>query len=262
MGLFADSDHVAYLAILHALKPKKLRVAAPSPAFFATGAKLLGIDVEFVDVKLDFSSEADVAHNFFETYTPNAMVVFQGAGASVGKAKVFVKKFGGSVAIESEDEELLERVGLFLDGGIKRGRLWNYDIVDIGIEDRGEPYEMPQELIGKQNEIVETFNEAFRKNIYFDTLDVGDKTLKSGYPILLKPSLYCPKEDIYTELKRRGVEVDVRFKPLYKTTLFRGELLPVSEELYKAILILPLEAEIVDPLFEVLGKYRHRGCSF
>ncbi len=262
MRVFASNSHVAYLAILHALKSKKLKLSALSPTFFATGAKLLGIEEEFVDVKLDFSSEADVVHNFFETYTPKATIIFQGAGESVGEGKVFVKKYKKSVAIESEDEELLERVELFLSGGVKKGRLWNYDLVDIGIKDRGEPYEVPQELIAKQKEVVEHFNEAFAKNIYFDTLNVGEKTLKSGYPILLKPSLYCPKEDIYTELKKRGVDVEVRFKPLYKTTFFRGDALPVSEELYKAVMILPLEADIVDPLFEVLGKYRHRGCSF
>ena len=262
MELFASNSHVAYLAILHALRPKKLKLAAISPPFFATGAKLLGIDIEFIDTKLDFFSEADVVHNFFETYTPKAAVVFQGAGASVGEASVFVKKFGGSVAIESEDEELLGRIRLFLDGGIKRGRLWNYDLVDIGIKDRGEPYEVPKELIEQQNDVVAYFNEAFRKNIYFDILDVGSKTLKSGYPILLKPSLYCPKEDIYVELKSRGIEVEVHFKPLYKMRLFHTDSLPVSEELYKAVMILPLEKNIVESLFEVLGKYRHRGCSF
>jgi dTDP-4-amino-4,6-dideoxygalactose transaminase len=91
---------------------------------------------------------------------------------------------------------------------------------------------------------------------------VGEATIKSGYPILLKPALYCPKEDIYTELRERGVDVQVRFKPLYRTSLLAGESLPASEELYKAVLILPFEKEAADVVMEVMERYRYRGCSF
>ncbi len=261
MRLFATNSHVVYLAVLHALGLKKVRIAAFAPSFFATGAKLLGCEVELVESKIDMSCEADVVQNFYETHTPKARVVFQGLGESVGEAEVFVKKFGECLMIECE-EELCEKIALFLDGGVKRGRLWNYDLVDVGIKDRGKPCKMDEALLERQNEVVAYFEEVFAKNLYFDTLHVGRKTLKSGYPILLKPSLYCPKEDIYQELLKRGVDVQVRFKPLYKTMLLRGDSLPTTEELYKAILILPLQKEIVEPLFEVLEKYRHRGCMF
>jgi hypothetical protein len=261
MRLFATNTHVVYLAILHALGLEKVRIPAFSPTFFASGAKLLGKEVELVDCKLDMSAGADIVHNFFETHIPKARVVFQGLGESVGEAEVFVKKYGNCLMIECE-EEIGKKIALFLDGGVQRGRLWNYDLVSVGIKSRGEPCETDEELLAKQSEVVEFFKEAFSKNIYFDTLQVGRKTLKSGYPILLKSSLYCPKEDIYQELKKRGVDVQVRFKPLYKTTLCAGNSLPVTEELYKAILILPLQKEVVEPLFEVLERYRHRGCMF
>ena len=261
MRLFATNSQVVYLAVLQALDLKKVRIPAFVPTFFASCAKLLGCEVELVESKLDMSAEADVVHNFFETHTPKARVVFQGLGESVGEAEVFVKKFGECLMIECDDA-IGQKIELFLHGGVKRGRLWNYDLVSVGIKDRGKLCEMDAELLAHQNEVVDHFEASFAKNLYFDTLAVGRKTLKSGYPILLKPSLYCPKEDIYQELRERGVDVQVRFKPLYKTTLCMGNSLPVTEELYKAIMILPLQKEIVEPLFAVLEKYRHRGCMF
>ena len=262
MQLYATNSQLLYLALLKAFGYKKIRLSPISPTFFANVAKLLGIDIEFVDVKLDFSADANVVHNFFETFVPKADIVFQNWGESAGEAKVFVKKSAGCLVAEFEDEEIYEKTKLFLAGGIKRGRFWNYDVVSLGIKDKAKPCSVDEGLIANSNEVVEYFNEAFRGNIYFDVLNVGTKTLKTHYPILLKSSLYCPKEDIYQELQAKGIDVQVRFKPLYRMSLFQSEFLPVSEELYKAILLLPLEKNIVEPLFEVLQKYRHRGCSF
>ena len=262
MQLFASNSQLLYVALLNAFGYKKLRLSPISPTFFANVAKLLGIEIEFVDIKLDFSADANVVHNFFETFTPEADIVFQNWGKSVGRAKVFVKKSEECLVAEFEDEEIYEKTALFLNGGIKKGRLWNYDVICVGIRDRARPCSVDESTIVKSNKVVAYFDEVFKGNIYFDTLSVGTKTLKTHYPILLKPSLYCPKEDIYQELQKRGVDMQVRFKPLYRLTLFQSEFLPVSEELYKAILLLPLDKSVVEPLFEVLQKYRHRGCSF
>ena len=262
MQLYASNSQLLYMALLKAFGYEKIRLSPISPTFFANVAKLLNIDIEFVDIKLDFSADANVVHNFFETFAPKADIVFQNWGRSVGEAKVFVKKSAGCLVAEFNDEVIFEKTKLFLAGGIKRGRLWNYDVVSLGIKDRAKPCSVDEALVAKSNEVVDYFDEAFRGNIYFDTLKVGRETLKTHYPILLKSSLYCPKEDIYQELQAKGIDVQVRFKPLYRMSLFQSDFLPVSEELYKAILLLPLDKKIVDPLFEVLQKYRHRGCSF
>ncbi|BCD68782.1 hypothetical protein NitYY0918_C1699 [Nitratiruptor sp. YY09-18] len=252
------------MALLHALGVKKLRLNPISPTFFANIAKILGIESEYVDTRLDFGSEADIVHNFFESYTPSSLIVFQNHGKSVGDAKVFVKKSEGCLVAEFEDEELYQKTKLFLDGGVKRGRLWNYDVVSVGIKEKAKECEVAglEEKIARSNEIVEFFDERFAKNPYFDTLCIGKATYKTYYPILLKPALYCPKEDIYQELRENGIAVEVRFKPLYKLTFFHSASMPVSEELYKAIMLLPLDKNIVEPLWEVLEKYRYRGCSF
>ncbi len=264
MKLYIHNTQLLYLALLATKKPKKIRLAAHSPTFFAGVAKLLGIDIEIVETRLDFASEADVVHNFFETYKPKAQIVFQNAGESVGEASVFVKKSERCVVAEFGDEEWFEKCRLFFAGGIKKGKLWNYDLAMFGLKSKEEPCEVEklQEKIAASNEVVAYFEEKFANNPYFDTLSIGNKTYKTHYPILLKPSLYCPKEDIYAELKDRGIDVQVRFKPLYKLTPLQGASLPTSEELYKAIMLLPLQKDIVEPLFGVLEKYRYRGCSF
>ena len=261
MRLYAKNSSVVYLALLHAFGWESVTLPAVAPTFFAAVAKMRGVDIELVDVGLDYSSDAMVVHNFFESFEPKVQVVFQNWGEPVGEARVWVMKYKDCVMVEC-DEEIGQKLELFLNGGIKKGRLWNYDLVDIGIKNLQPPCDVPMELVEESNETVAYLDERFRGNPYFDTLSLGTKTIKSEYPILLKPSLYCPKEDIYQELQQKGIDVKVRFKPLYRTTLLSGEYLPTSEELYKAVLVLPLAKEIVEPLMGVLEKYRYRGCSF
>ena len=261
MRLYAKNSSVVYLALLYAFGWQRVTLPAVAPTFFAALAKMRGVDIELVDVGLDYSNNAMVTHNFFESFKPTSQIVFQNWGEPVGEARVWVMKYKNCVAIEC-DEQIGQKVELFLNGGVKKGRLWNYDLVDIGIKNLRPPCEVCAELVEESNEIVEYLNEQFASNPYFDTLPLGTKTIKSEYPILLKPSLYCPKEDIYQELKQNGIDVKVRFKPLYRTTLLAGEYLPTSEELYKAVLVLPLSKDIVGPLMEVLEKYRYRGCNF
>ncbi len=264
MRLFASNVQLLYMAILSALGRKRLRLNPISPTFFANVAKLLGMEILYCDSRFDFGSEADVVHNFYESFEPDCDVVLQNHGANVGRARVFVKKGEGCVVAEFFDEELFAKTRLFLEGGIKRGRLWNYDVVALGIKDSAKPCEVAQleEKIQKSNEIAAHLQERFRGNPYFDMVPMGTKTLKEEFAILLKPSLYCPKEDIYQELLAKGIEVRVRFKPLYRLRLFEGERLDGSEEIYKALLVLPLCKEVEEPLMEVLQKYRHRGCIF
>ena len=260
--IFAKNSSIVYMALLQALNLSSIKVPAVAPTFFASIAKMCDVGVELVDVRLDFGAQADVVHNFFETFTPKARIVFQNFGEPVGEAEAFVMKHDECVKVMIEDENVADRVELFLNGGVKKGRLWNYDLVDVGVKNLRPPCGVEPQSIEKSNDTVKIFDEAFANNPYFDTLKIGQKTLKDQYPILLKPSLYCPKEDIYAELRQRGVDVQVRFKPLYRTTLLAGDSLPVSEELYKAVLVLPLEEGVIEPLFEVLEKYRHRGCRF
>ncbi len=260
--IYAKSSSIAYMALLHAFGFQKVTIPAVAPTFFATVAKMMGVEVEFKDVNLDFSSDAAIVQNFFETFKPNAKIVFQNGGEPVGEAEVCVMKEGSCIQLLIEDEDLAKRVELFLSGGVEYGRLWNYDVVDIGIKNIAKPCDFDEEALKKSNEIVAALNEKCKNNPYFDILPIGDKTIKHEYPILLKPSLYCPKEDIYKKLQEMGIDVKVRFKPLYRMTLFKGDFLPQSEELYKAVLVLPLSIQIAEPLFEVLDEFRYRGCSF
>jgi len=264
MVLYAQNIQILYMALLKALNYEKIKLNPISPTFFANIAKLLNIKIEFVDTKLDFSSSADIVQNFYESYIPKADIVFQNFGELVGEAKVFVQKEKECIKIFFNEKDIYEKTKLFLKGGIKKGKLWNYDVVSLGVKNEASPCEIEnlEKKIADSNSVIRYFNEKFEKNPYFDILKIGEKTLKNGYPIILKPSLYCPKEEIYQELIKKGVDVKVRFKPLYKTTMFKDKNLPICEELYKAVLILPLKKDIVSILFEVLDRYKYRGCVF
>ena len=264
MVLYSKNIQILYMALLYAFGYKKIKLNPISPTFFANVARILNINIEYNDSNIDFSSSANIAHNFFETYIPKADIVFQNFGENVGEAKVFVKKYKNCIKAEFFDKDIFEKTELFLNGGIKRGRLWNFDVVFVGIKDISKPCEIENldEKIEKSNKIVKYFNEKFQGNPYFDILNIGDKTYKDSYPILLKPSLYCPKEDIFQELLEKNIDVKVRFKPLYKMSIFKSKPLPTCEELYKAVLILPLKEDIADDVLKIFDKYRYRGCAF
>ena len=263
MELYATNLQIAYMAGLYALQLERVSIGAVSPPFLGTVARLMGIEVEIVDMRLDLNSEADLHYNLFETFVPKGRIIFQGVGETVGDGEIIIK-IGreGGVEIEGANREIEERIALFLNGGVvERGEL-SYDILSVGIEERGLPPRKEGEVLERERRVVEYFQERFRGNPYFDILEVGDRTVKEGYPILLKPGLYCPKEEIFRSLRERGIPVRWGWRPLYRTTLFRGDLLPVSEELYKALLVLPLREEIIEPVLEVFERYRHRGCRF
>ncbi|WP_281951598.1 DegT/DnrJ/EryC1/StrS family aminotransferase [Nitrosophilus kaiyonis] len=264
MVLYSKNIQILYMALLHAFGYKKIKLNPISPTFFANIAKILNIDIEYVDSKFDFSSSADIIHNFFETFIPKSDIVFQNFGENIGEAKVFVKKYKNCIKAEFFDKEIFEKTKLFLNGGIKKAKLWNFDVISLGIKDIAKPCDVENldEQIKNSNEMVKYFNEKFQNSPYFDILNIGNKTLKKSYPILLKPSLYCPKEDIYQELLNKKIDVKVRFKPLYKITLFKSKSLPTCEELYKAVLILPLKEDIDDDVLKIFEKYRYRGCIF
>ncbi|WP_200762813.1 DegT/DnrJ/EryC1/StrS family aminotransferase [Nitrosophilus alvini] len=263
--IFCSNSQTAYMALLKVAGVKDISIPANAPSWFATVPEFLGIRIKLEDVKIDFSSKSDIQNLFFESFIPNdALFVFQNRGAIIGEAKAHIVDFGDFAAIFTRDETLAKELEIFVKGGIEKGRLWNFDIKKAGIDIEAENVDIPdiEEKLEKQKEVLERFEKEFAKTPYFDILHIGNRTLKEFYPIFLKPSLYCPKEDIVRKLVEKGFEATVHYKPLYKLTLFNSKPLPVSEELYKSELSIPLCEEVIESLFETVEEYSYRSCSF
>ncbi|MRI84191.1 MAG: hypothetical protein C6I00_07215 [Nitratiruptor sp.] len=262
MELYATNAQIVYMGALHVLGLERIKLPAIAPPFLATVAKVLGIEIELVDIDWNMGAQAHVLANPFESFTPEAPIIIQGAGPSVGSGEIFIKEAPSGVVVEVEDPHLFQELSRFLDGGLRPRAMGSFEVVGPGLRDRRDPFSLDLETIQAQEETIALLDEAFRENPYFDTLPLGKRTLKMGYPILLKPSLYCPKEDIWASLRERQIPVQAPFRPLYRSPAIGGEFLPTSEEFYKAHLVLPIEAGIIQPLFEVLETYRYRGCRF
>ncbi|WP_187647442.1 hypothetical protein [Nitrosophilus labii] len=263
-SVFILNSQLAFLALLRVMDIKKISIPANAPFWFATIPKFLGIDIELKDINLDFSSKSDIQNLFFESFEPKQGIIgYQNFGEVLGEFKVSLLEAENFCAVASKDEVLIKELKKFIDSGVKKGKLWNFDIETLGIDIKAKNLVMPDiKKIEEQKEIVDFFEKAFNKSRYLDILKISSKTIKTHYPVLLKPELYCPKEDIISALIKSGFDLRVHFKPIYRLSLVGGDFLPISEEVYKAQISLPYTKEVLEPFLEILEKYSYRGCSF
>lgn len=187
-------------------------------------------------------------------------------------------------AVLSDDETLIERVKLLRSHGIEKKKLWDSDVNELGYNYRLSDVACAlglnqlaklDEMLYKREQIAEFYDKEFAKNPYFSTIAIKPykKSSRHLYPILLFPELYCKKEFIFDELLKRGIGVQVHYKPAYEFSFYKkhlGELyLENADNFYKAELSIPAhqemslkDAEFVrDNLFEVLGTAKRSSCG-
>lgn len=187
-------------------------------------------------------------------------------------------------AVLSDDETLIERVKLLRSHGIAKKKLWDSDMNELGYNYRLSDVACAlglnqlaklDEMLYKREQIAKFYDKEFAKNPYFSTIAIKPykKSSRHLYPILLFPELYCKKEFIFDELLKRGIGVQVHYKPAYEFSFYKkhlGELyLENADNFYKAELSIPAhqemslkDAEFVrDNLFEVLGTAKRSSCG-
>jgi UDP-4-amino-4,6-dideoxy-L-N-acetyl-beta-L-altrosamine transaminase len=188
---------------------------------------------------------------------------------------------GEGGALVTNNKKLYEKAKLFRSHGIIKKQVWNSDMLELGynyrLSDVASALGVSQlkkldSFIEKRTEIANFYNEIFKNNPYFFPikLPLHVKSTYHLYPILLDRSLWCSKEDIFNELLRKGIGVQVHYKPTYQFSYYKklfGEIkLHNTEEFYKAELSIPChqmmslnDAKFVaDTLLEILAKYK--GC--
>ena len=186
---------------------------------------------------------------------------------------------GGVIA--TDDEQLAEKLSVKVRGGYEKRKNWNYDIINC--EPNLQLSIFHANIALKCLETINSDNQKIRhlQTRYQDALsDVkmitlpkqNNLSLERYFVVFLDPALFCPKEDIYNELRNAGIMVEVGLKPIYKTTAFMDESLHLfgAEELYKGVMLLPLHpnmsvgdiTHIVNTFKKILDTYTYRGCSF
>ena len=197
--------------------------------------------------------------------------------------KPFTTGEGGCVV--TDDAKLAEKLRLFRSHGIVKKAYWNSDMVQMGHNFRLteiaaalglSQIKKVDSFIEKRNEIAAYYDKRFASAKLFLTQKIApnQKSARHLYPIILNPELHCPKEDIFAELQKRGIGVQVHYKPIYQNSYYKERFeevsLQVANDFYRSELSIPChqkmtleEAEKVADIFlDVIEKYAYRGCSF
>jgi UDP-4-amino-4,6-dideoxy-N-acetyl-beta-L-altrosamine transaminase len=134
---------------------------------------------------------------------------------------------------------------------------YNYRLTDIHSALGISQLRKLDRFIRRRREIVETYNEAFKNNSFFD-LPVEKSYAKSAwhlYPIRLKDEYRAEKTKVFTKLRKRGLGVQVHYipihlQPYYQQLGYKAGLCPNAEDFYKREISVPLyqsmSAEDVD----------------
>ena len=183
--------------------------------------------------------------------------------------------------IATDDPELAKKLRQLSEGGHITKKLWNYDLLSTLpntklsalIADFAYQALLTDLKKSKRMQEIQTlYLKGFSSLKLLQLPTTEQLTVHHHFPIFLAPSLFCPKEDIFQDLLAEGFAVSVGNKPIYKTTAFLDEstFLFGAEEVYKAQILLPVQAEmsdesvhtIIEKVYSVLEKYAYRGCSF
>ncbi|EAI7265449.1 UDP-4-amino-4,6-dideoxy-N-acetyl-beta-L-altrosamine transaminase [Campylobacter coli] len=187
-------------------------------------------------------------------------------------------------AVVSNNEELISKIKLLRSHGIVKKRFWDSDMCDLGYNYRlsdvacalgiNQLKKLDRNL-EKREEIASFYDKEFEKNPYFSTIKIKDykKSSRHLYPILLFPEFYCSKEEIFENLLKAGLGVQVHYKPTYEFSFYKKLLgkirLENADNFYKAELSIPCHQEmslkdakfVRDTLFSTLEKVKKDYCG-
>jgi len=187
-------------------------------------------------------------------------------------------------AVLTDNKEYAEALRLFRSHGIIKKKLWNSDMVSMGHNYRltevaaalgVSQLKKLDRFIAKRNEIATYFDARFKDEKLFLTqkIEVNQISSRHLYPVILNPELQCPKEEIFTELQKRGLGVQVHYKPIYQNSFYIEKFgkvsLPVTNDFYLSEISIPCNQTmsmddakyVADTFLDVIHKYTHRGCS-
>jgi len=124
---------------------------------------------------------------------------------------------------------------------------YNYRLTDIQSALGISQLRKLDRFIRKRREIVEAYNKAFKNNNFFD-LPVERSYAKSAwhlYPIRLKDEYRAEKTKVFTELRKRGLGVQVHYipihlQPYYQQLGYKSDSCPNAKYFYEREISIPL----------------------
>lgn len=193
--------------------------------------------------------------------------------------KPFTTGEGGCIV--SDNDELIEKLRLFRSHGMVKEKLWSSDMIQMGYNFRLTEFQAALGLsqikkvdrfINKRNEIANYYDERFENNKLFYTqkIEKNQKSSRHLYPIILTHALYDAKEDIFAKLQKKGLGVQVHYKPIYQNSFYKKNFgrtnLNTADEFYKSEISIPCHQKmslsdakfVADTFLDILKEHeRH-----
>ena len=188
-------------------------------------------------------------------------------------------------AVITDNEAYAKQLRLFRSHGMLKKKLWNSDMVTMGYNLRmtevaaalgSSQLKKLDKFIAVRNEIASYFDTRFKDCKFFLTqkIEEGLHSSRHLYPIILKPELHSKKEEIFAKMQKRGLGVQVHYKPIYQNSFYKEKFgsfsLSVANDFYLSEISIPCNQSmsmkdakyVADTVLEILDEINSKGCSF
>lgn len=179
-------------------------------------------------------------------------------------------------AIVTNCENFYKKALLFRSHNIQKQGLWdsslnqigyNYRLSDVACALGYSQLKRLDKFIQTREKIALFYDMSFEDNLYFKTIKkpLHVRHSRHLYPILLNEEFWDKKEFIFKALHKKGIGVQVHYKPLFEYELFKPFFTPNlqnTQNFYKSELSLPCHQQmslkdakyIAKTLFNILEK--------
>lgn len=181
-------------------------------------------------------------------------------------------------ALVTNDKSFYQEAKKLRSHNITKEKLWdssmsefgyNYRLSDVACALGISQLKRLDSFIETREKIANFYEMRFEGNPYFKTIKkpLHIKHARHLYPILLDKKLWSYKEKIFQALLKKGLGVQVHYKPLYHYELFSPfckQELPKAEEFYCSEISIPCHqgmslkdaSYVADTLIEILEKIK------
>ncbi len=170
-------------------------------------------------------------------------------------------------ALMTNDENIYKKALKLRSHNIEKSSLWDSKLSEVGynyrLSDVASALGLSQlkrldAFIARREQIAAFYEDFFAEQNYFKSIKIPQNIRSSRhlYPILLHQDLHHKKEQIFNELHKQGIGVQVHYKPLYQYELFKdcARDFKVCEEFYKSELSLPCHQGMSDEDAKYVAK--------